>query len=62
MQPAHGNVAVAFALVLGAGLSTTIGACAAFFAKLASPRWLAAGLGVSAGVMLCVASSPVAPC
>ena len=53
MQPAQGNVGVAFALVIGAGLSTTLGACAAFFAKLASPRLLAMGLGLSAGVMLC---------
>ena len=44
---------VAFALVIGAGLSTTIGACAAFYAKLASPLTLAVSLGLSAGVMLC---------
>jgi FtsH-binding integral membrane protein len=54
MQPASGNVGVAFALVIAAGLSTTVGACAAFFAKLAHPKYLALGLSASAGVMLCV--------
>lgn len=53
-MPAEGNVGIAFALVIGAGLSTTLGACAAFWAKLASPRTLAVGLGVSAGVMIYV--------
>lgn len=53
-MPAEGNVGVAFALVIGAGLSTTIGAGAAFYAKLASPLTLAVGLGISAGVMLYV--------
>lgn len=51
---ASGNVGIAFALVIGAGLSTTLGACAAFTAKLASPLMLAVGLGLSAGVMLYV--------
>lgn len=54
MQVAQGNVGVAFALVIGAGLSTTLGATAAFYAKLASPLTLAVGLGLSAGVMLYV--------
>jgi zinc transporter, ZIP family len=48
------NVAVAFALVLGAGASTGLGASVVFFpslVKLASRRTLAAGLGLSAGVM-----------
>jgi hypothetical protein len=58
MQPASGNVGIAFALVIAAGLSTTIGACAAFFAKLAAPRYLAIGLSISAGVMLCVPDHP----
>ena len=52
MQPAEGNVGIAFALVIGAGLSTTIGALAAFVSKLASTKTLAIGLGISAGVML----------
>lgn len=52
MQPAGGHVGVAFACVIGAGLCTTLGACAAFSAKLASPKSLAVGLGLSAGVML----------
>jgi zinc transporter, ZIP family len=59
MQPAEGNVGVAFALVIGAGLSTTLGATAAFYAKLASPLTLAVGLGLSAGVMLCAPLSVV---
>eukprot|EP00803_Ostreobium_quekettii_P005263 evm.model.scf_13EXC.19 EVM.evm.TU.scf_13EXC.19 scf_13EXC:220973-225094(-) len=48
------DVAVAFALVVGAGLATTIGASFAFCAKLADSRFLASSLGVSAGVMLYV--------
>lgn len=54
LQTASGNVGIAFALVIGAGLCTTLGACAAFFAKLASPKYLAMGLGVAAGVMMYV--------
>lgn len=46
------DVAVAFALVLGAGLSTVIGAGFVFCAKLADSRMLAASLGLSSGVML----------
>ena len=46
------DVAVAFALVLGAGLSTTIGAAFAFCAKLTDVRMLACSLGISAGVMM----------
>eukprot|EP00892_Ulva_mutabilis_P010489 jgi/Ulvmu1/7812/UM004_0041.1 len=51
---ASGNVGIAFALVIGAGLCTSIGACAAFFAKLASTKFLAIGLGIAAGVMIYV--------
>lgn len=49
-----GNVGVALALVLGAGLSTGIGAAVVFvpsLVKLASRRVLASSLGFSAGVM-----------
>lgn len=49
-----GNVGVALALVLGAGLSTGIGATVVFvpsLVKLASRRVLASSLGFSAGVM-----------
>jgi hypothetical protein len=60
VQPASGNVGIAFAMVIGAGLCTTLGACAAFWAKLASERTLAIGLALSAGVMLCVLSKPSA--
>jgi len=48
------NVRVAFALVIGAGLATALGACVVFFpslVKLASRRVLASGLALSAGVM-----------
>lgn len=48
------NVPVAFALVIGAGLSTAIGAGVVFFpslVKYASRRTLAGSLGLSAGVM-----------
>lgn len=48
---------VAFALVIGAGLSTALGAMTVFVqrvVKLASQRVLGAGLGFSAGVMLYV--------
>lgn len=54
---AQGNVGVAFALVIGAGLATALGASVVFFpslVKLASRRVLASGLGFSAGVMIYV--------
>lgn len=47
-------MAVAFALVFGAGLSTTVGAALAFFAKINDASILAGSLGISAGVMLYV--------
>mmetsp|Transcript_11093 Transcript_11093/g.21571 ORF Transcript_11093/g.21571 Transcript_11093/m.21571 type:complete len:123 (+) Transcript_11093:248-616(+) len=48
------NAGVAFAIVLGAGAATAIGAAVVFFpslVKLTSQRVLAASLGLSAGVM-----------
>lgn len=48
------NVAIAFALVIGAGASTGLGAAVVFFptfVKYASRRTLAGALGLSAGVM-----------
>jgi len=51
------NVAIAFALVIGAGAATGLGASVVFFpslVKLASKRVLAGSLGISAGVMLYV--------
>jgi ZIP family zinc transporter len=54
MTAVEGNTAIAFALVLGAGASTGLGAAVVFFpslVKLASRRVLAASLGFSAGVM-----------
>lgn len=52
VQPAEGNVGAAFALVLGAGMSTALGAATVFYKKT-SPLMLATGLGLAAGVMLC---------
>ncbi len=51
---ANENAGVAFAIVLGAGAATAIGASVVFFpslVKLTSQRVLAASLGLSAGVM-----------
>lgn len=48
------NLGVAFALVIGAGASTAVGASVVFFpalVKYASKKTLAGGLGLSAGVM-----------
>jgi zinc transporter, ZIP family len=48
------NVGVAFGLVCGAGAATALGASVVFFpalAKYSTRRTLAAGLGMSAGVM-----------
>ena len=46
------DVALAFGLVIAAGLSTTVGACIAFCTNVANTRTLAIALGASAGVML----------
>lgn len=43
---------VAFALVVGAGLATVVGAVIALFCPKADPRFLGLGLGLSAGVMI----------
>lgn len=48
------DVAFAFALVVGAGLATTLGAAFAFCAKFANKSMLAVSLGLSAGVMIYV--------
>jgi len=48
------NVGIAFALVIGAGAATAIGASVVFFPRLvkyANRKTLAAALGLSAGVM-----------
>jgi zinc transporter, ZIP family len=48
------NVGVAFALVIGAGATTALGSAVVFvpsLVKYASKKTLAAGLGLSAGVM-----------
>lgn len=52
-----GNVGLAFGLVAAAGLSTTIGAAAAFvmpYSKSSKNLFLAGSLSVAAGVMLYV--------
>lgn len=52
-----GNVALAFGLVAAAGLSTTIGAAAAFvmpYSNSSKNLFLAASLALAAGVMLYV--------
>ncbi|CAG9465531.1 unnamed protein product [Pedinophyceae sp. YPF-701] len=55
MAIADGNVGVAFAMVIGAGASTILGACFVFYGKREPNRALLAGsLGASAGVMIYV--------
>lgn len=53
MEP--NNVLFAFSLTILAGLATGIGSLMAFFSKKFNPKFLAAALGFSAGVMLYVA-------
>mmetsp|Transcript_5957 Transcript_5957/g.7739 ORF Transcript_5957/g.7739 Transcript_5957/m.7739 type:complete len:264 (-) Transcript_5957:798-1589(-) len=56
------NVGVAFALVIGAGAATGIGASVVFFPsliRLASRKTLAAALGLSAGVMTYVSFAEI---
>ncbi len=48
----EGNILLAFTLTLLAGLATGIGGLFAFFTKELSPKFLAASLGLSAGVMI----------
>jgi len=48
----EGNFLLAFSLTLFAGLSTAIGSAVVLFSKKFSPRFLAASLGFSAGVMI----------
>jgi len=58
------DVAIAFALVTGAGLATAVGASVVFFpslVKLASRRVLAGGLGISGGVMTYVSFVDIFP-
>jgi len=54
MEMAEGNVGLAFALVIGAGLCTCLGSLMVFCSNLANTKLLAGSLGVSAGVMLYV--------
>ncbi|KAJ1476318.1 hypothetical protein T484DRAFT_1825353 [Baffinella frigidus] len=48
------NVALAFGMVIGAGLCTSIGAAVAFCVPLENKRFLAVSLAISAGVMIYV--------
>lgn len=48
------DVGLAFLLVTLAGLSTLIGAALVVFIRKPRPVYLAAALGLSAGVMMCV--------
>lgn len=56
---AEGNVGLAFAFVIAAGLATTIGSTFAFCSSLADQKFLAAALGVSAGVMIYVSFAEI---
>jgi len=57
----HGNVTLAFALTVFAGLSTGIGSAIALFAKSTSRRFLSISLGFSAGVMIYVSLVEIFP-
>ena len=48
----EGDFLLAFSLTMFAGLSTAIGSAIVLFSKKFSPRFLAASLGFSAGVMI----------
>eukprot|EP00239_Pterosperma_sp_CCMP1384_P006288 CAMPEP_0197852926 /NCGR_PEP_ID=MMETSP1438-20131217/21730_1 /TAXON_ID=1461541 /ORGANISM="Pterosperma sp., Strain CCMP1384" /LENGTH=335 /DNA_ID=CAMNT_0043467157 /DNA_START=108 /DNA_END=1115 /DNA_ORIENTATION=+ len=54
-----GRVWVAFLMVIGAGLATTVGSTFAFCSSLADTRILAGSLGLSAGVMLYVSFAEI---
>ncbi|KAI3426296.1 hypothetical protein D9Q98_008669 [Chlorella vulgaris] len=54
-----GNVGAAFAMVVGAGAASSIGAAVVFCVHLASPRLLASSLGFAAGVMIYVVFSEI---
>eukprot|EP01026_Neomeris_dumetosa_P079719 TRINITY_DN8736_c0_g1_i4.p1 TRINITY_DN8736_c0_g1~~TRINITY_DN8736_c0_g1_i4.p1 ORF type:complete len:326 (+),score=57.70 TRINITY_DN8736_c0_g1_i4:454-1431(+) len=56
---AEGNLGLAFGLVIGAGLCTTIGALLAFFVSLNNLGLLAGSLGLSAGVMMYVSFTEI---
>ncbi len=61
MEITSGAVLFAFTLTVLAGLSTGIGSVYAFFSKSFSPRFLAASLGFSAGVMIYVSLVEIFP-
>ncbi|PRW59678.1 zinc transporter [Chlorella sorokiniana] len=51
---ASGNVGVAWAMVVGAGAASSLGACVVFCVRMATPKVVAASLGFAAGVMMYV--------
>lgn len=53
------NLLLAFSLTLVAGLSTGIGSALALFAKRTNTRFLAASMGLSAGVMIYVSFTEI---
>jgi ZIP family zinc transporter len=55
------EVLIAFGLTVFAGLSTGIGSAIAFFIKKPTPRFLAAALGFSGGVMIYVSLVEIFP-
>ena len=57
----HGNVPLAFALTLFAGLSTGLGSLVVFLSRTPSLRILSFGLGFSAGVMVFVSLVELLP-
>jgi Predicted divalent heavy-metal cations transporter len=52
---------IAFSLTLFAGLATAIGGAVALLSKKFSPRFLAASLGFSAGVMIFISLAELLP-
>lgn len=60
-EPSPSNVGLAFGLTIGAGLATTIGALIPFipFIRRTDTRYLAAALGLAAGVMIYVSFTEI---
>lgn len=55
------NILIAFGLTVFAGLSTGVGSAIAFFVRKPTPRFLAASLGFSGGVMIYVSFIEIFP-
>ena len=56
-----GAVLLAFAVTLGAGLSTGIGSALAFFTKTTNKAFFAVSMGFSAGVMIYLSFVEILP-